>query len=61
MLSMRRVGTLGMHMSRYFFKWEVGVEKELGMPVNTGKLSTDSENNGPKPLEHLLGCANETG
>ena len=30
------------------------------MPVNTGKLVTESENNGPTPLEHLFGCANET-
>ena len=30
------------------------------MPVNTGKLVTESKNNGPKPLDHLLGHANET-
>ena len=30
------------------------------MPVNTGKLVTESENDGPEPLACLLGCVNET-
>ena len=30
------------------------------MPVNTGKLVTESVNNGPKPLVHFLGHTSET-
>ena len=34
--------------------------EEAGALVNTSKLVTESENNGPKLLEHRLGCAHET-
>ena len=30
------------------------------MPVNTGKLATETGNDGPEPLAHLLGHAIET-
>ena len=62
-------------MSKYSFKWkEEGGSRglqpgpheapqgrgESGTLVNTGKLVTESRNDSPEPLVHLLGCVNET-
>ena len=55
-------------MPKYSFIWKVGggsrslhnIEGNHGLLVNTGKLVTESRNDGPEPLVFLFGCANET-